>query len=106
VAAPQAAPAEGADVTEEEEPIWERGRRTAYARLLDLCLANLDDPEMADKIRAGRLLSEREAAVVALRSLCEDFGDNDWPASLHLEDVIEKHLGRHLYADPPKEPKP
>jgi len=42
------------------------------------------------------LVAEREAAVAALRSVCGDFGDNDWSSEVHLADVIEKHLGRHL----------
>ena len=42
------------------------------------------------------LIAEREAAVAALRSLCGDHGDNDWESELHLADVIEKHLARHL----------
>lgn len=33
---------------------------------------------------------------IALRSVCAEFGDNDWPDELHLADVIEKHLARHL----------
>lgn len=41
-------------------------------------------------------ITEREAAVAVLRRLCEEYGDNDWPDELHLADVIEKHLGRHL----------
>lgn len=41
-------------------------------------------------------IAEREAAIAALRRLCAAHGDNDWPESLHLADIIEKHLGRHL----------
>jgi hypothetical protein len=40
---------------------------------------------------------EREMTIVALRSLCAEFGDNDWPDDLHLADVVEKHLGKHLH---------
>lgn len=44
----------------------------------------------------ARWLSEREQAVAMLRQVCEVHGDNDWPDDLHLADVIEKHLDRHL----------
>lgn len=42
---------------------------------------------------------EREATVAQLRQVCDDFGDNEWPDGLHLADVIEKHLARHLWQD-------
>jgi hypothetical protein len=48
---------------------------------------------------------EREKTISALRELCAAFGDNDWPNDLHLADVIEKHLGKHLHVAVP-EPKP
>lgn len=44
----------------------------------------------------GRMMKERSAAVDALRELCGEYGDNDWDSDLHLADVIEKHLRRHL----------
>ncbi len=43
---------------------------------------------------------ERAEALAALRTVCRDHGDNEWPDNLHLADIIEKHLGRHL--DTPK----
>ena len=51
-----------------------------------------DDPA-AEHVKWIR---EREEAVSLLREFCEEFGDNDWPDKLHLRDVIEKHLWRHL----------
>lgn len=42
------------------------------------------------------LIAEREEAVQALRSICEDHGDNEWDENLHLADIINKHLGKHL----------
>ena len=41
-------------------------------------------------------LQEREIAIIVLRRLCAEHGDNDWPDELHLADVIEKHLANHL----------
>ena len=40
---------------------------------------------------------EREDAIAQLRDLCEHFGDNEWSEDLHLADIIEKHLGKHLF---------
>ncbi len=48
-----------------------------------------------------QLLLERADTIAALRSVCEDFGDNDWDPSLHLADVVEKHLARHLHQKEP-----
>lgn len=53
------------------------------------------------------LLRERSDVVKLLRELCAAYGDTDWPDSLHLYDVIEKHLARHLYRrfPPPRRPE-
>jgi hypothetical protein len=40
---------------------------------------------------------ERSDVIKTLRSVCKSFGDNDWLDDLHLADVIEKHLARHLW---------
>lgn len=49
-----------------------------------------------EEFTTEKLIAEREEAVLALRSICEDHGDNDWDEDLHLADVINKHLGRYL----------
>ncbi len=79
-------------MTPDEERAYESGGRMAWTQMLQLCIKNLGY-EARD--RAG-WISEREQAVTQLRILCEEFGDNDWPDDLHLADVIEKYLGRHL----------
>lgn len=33
---------------------------------------------------------------LALRDLCRQYGDNDWPDDLHPVDAIEKHLVRPM----------
>lgn len=83
-------------MSEQEEEIWLQGERAAYSRILSVALGGIDraDPQW-DK---ARLESEREAAIAVLRSLCEDFGDNDWEPNLYLADIIDKHLGKHLHA--------
>jgi hypothetical protein len=69
-----------------------RGSRMAWTLMLQECLKHLDGNDRT----VAALISEREQAVTALRNVCKEHGDNDWDESLHLADVIEKHLGRHL----------
>lgn len=72
------------------------GRRAAFRRLLMMCLSELG--ESLDDTERQLIITrdERTDAVVALREVCEEFGDNDWLDNLHLADVIEKHLHRPL----------
>lgn len=83
----------------DKDEIFVRGERAALLGVLSHVLAELgvDDPEAGK----ARWVSERSKAVAALRSACDDFGDNDWPDRLNLVDVIEKHLVRHLDASHP-----
>jgi hypothetical protein len=39
---------------------------------------------------------ERAKAIVALREVCKNYGDNDWPDNLNLADIVNNHLLRHL----------
>jgi hypothetical protein len=89
--------------TESVEAAHERGylagERAAWQSLLAKALSELrgagaapDDPQ----VRMGQLTLQLEQTRAALRSVCEDFGDNDWDDNLHLADVVEKHLARHL----------
>lgn len=80
-------------MTDDMELHYERGGRAAWLNILDLALRHLYDDPVA---KAAQWASEREAAIAALRSVCEDHGDNDWLSNLHLADIIEKHLARHL----------
>lgn len=86
---------EADDEAEQRDANWLRGYRAAHVGLLREALSGLgyDGTEAA---KAAWIL-EREAAISTLRSLCDDFGDNDWPDNLHLSDIIDKHLGRYLY---------
>lgn len=76
------------------EADYEEGRRQVWRQLLQECLKNLDLSEA--QLEGLRWLQEREAALVELRAVCGDFGDNDWPNDLHLADVISGHLTSHL----------
>lgn len=49
--------------------------------------------------KAIALTAERFEAVNVLRELCARYGDNDWADDLHLADVLDKHLLRHLDAE-------
>ena len=82
-------------MNEQEEQAYCDGQRSAWSGLLGECLKQLgyhDDPD-ALKLR---WIMEREAAIVQLRMVCRDHGDNDWKPDLHLGDIIEKHLANHL----------
>lgn len=79
-------------MTKKEHSAYARGERAAWQSVLSRCINNLG---MKDRT-VGNLVAEREAAVAALRSICEKYGDNDWLETHHLADVIEKHLERHL----------
>ena len=71
------------------EKDYMQGNRAAYLSILRECLGNLGD--MGDSREL--LALERAETVMALRSLCEDFGfPNDWPTDLHLGDVIIKYI--------------
>lgn len=78
---------------------WNLGYRAAWQSLLTRALVELggvDHEHGVGEMAVARLVAEREAAVAALRHVCEDHGDNDWGPDLYLPDVIEKHLGRYL----------
>lgn len=70
------------------------GRQSAFSELARQCAVELG----VDTARGRYLLwgSQRAALVVCLRSLCDEYGDNDWPDDLDLRDVVEKHLVRPL----------
>ena len=84
-------------MNENEEMAYIRGNRAAWGRMLQECLSELgyENPEETSWIL------EREAAIIQLRGLCAEFGDNDWAETLHLADILEQHLGNHLIASTP-----
>lgn len=81
---------------DEHDVAYTEGRRATLRAMLSDILRQLGY-EGADQ-RPVRLIEEREAAVSQLRTLCAEFGDNNWTEHMHLADVIEKHLGKHLHA--------
>jgi hypothetical protein len=45
---------------------------------------------------AIKLIKERTETIALLRKLCGMYGDRNWKDNLHLTDIIEKHLIRHM----------
>ncbi len=80
---------------DEKEHAYLAGARLAHLGYLQKALLGLgrDGPEWNEK----KWIMEREDAIITLRILCADFGDNDWPDNLHLTDIIQKHLEPYLH---------
>lgn len=76
-----------------EEAAWERGHRAAWRSILGTAIGQLGH---TDDMTLEAMVAERADAIAALRSLCAEFGDTEWDDNLHLYDIIDKHLGRHL----------
>ena len=86
---------------DERDAAHEAGRASAFRELLAVAVRGLGRSDIPDdldalKRRVGVLEGERSAAVAALRRVCAEHGSNEWPDSLYLADVVEKHLGRVL----------
>lgn len=81
----------------EHERGYEEGIKAVYREILRNVIRNLggNDPEA----NAERWRIERGETLAMLRRVCAEHGDNEWPDNLHLGDVIEKHLLRHLVLD-------
>lgn len=82
---------------DEHDRIYMEGSNAAWRRILGEAIRELGQ-ETRD-VHGWRC--ERADAVACLRTVCEAFGDNDWPDDLHLADVIQKHLARHLHESEP-----
>ncbi len=77
-------------MNEQEEAVYQLGSRAAWITMLRECLRHLGH-EATAAAHAGWII-ERAETIQALRQLCAEHGDNDWPDDLHLADVINKHL--------------
>lgn len=96
-------------MTPKEEAVYMRGSRAVYREMLGVVLRGLDVEQVPDspddmRLRIARLETVHADTVSALRSICEEFGDNEWRADAHLPDVIEDHLARNLRSDREEEP--
>jgi hypothetical protein len=85
---------DASETTVSAEAAYEAGSRRTHLQYLSQALRSLgrDGPEWD----AARLIGEREEAIAVLRRICTEHGDNDWHDDLHLADIIDKYLGRHL----------
>lgn len=81
-----------AELEAANEAAYDEGGKAAWRTLLRTAMRELG----AETPDAARLALERAEAIAALRRICSHHGDNDWPDNLHLADVIEKHLARHM----------
>lgn len=79
---------------DEQERLYLDGQRSVYVEQIEVAMKGLGYPE---HMSIARMVIERENVIRALRSVCEDFGSNDWDEHLVLHDVIEKHLADHLH---------
>ena len=99
-------PGEPIGMWTENELAYQRGRRSAFARVLgDLAsefgwAEDLLSSEEKLTLELARRTRERAEAIDALRDVCGKVGDNDWDEKLHLADIIEKHLGRYIEETP------
>ncbi len=80
--------AKDSDDSSEHERGYIAGKRAVWMSLLQEAMTGLG---MQGKTLEALVL-EREATVAALRTLCEEHGDNDWNEDLHLADVVSKHI--------------
>ncbi len=81
-------------MTAKEEKAYEKGHRAAATRIIMECARELGEDDPLRK--AAHYIAEREQAIAALRELCAEHADNDWPDNLHLADIIRKRLGKYL----------
>ncbi|HBI37099.1 MAG TPA: hypothetical protein DDY71_05590 [Spirochaetia bacterium] len=79
---------------EHDELSYLEGYRAAWLELLQKCLSHLDYGDLENKF--GWII-EREEIVTQLRSLCKEYGDNNWNEKDYLPDIIKNHLSNYLY---------
>jgi len=76
-----------------KETHYEMGRRASLMSQLGRILKELG---YGEDITKEALIYEREETIATLRLACDEFGDNDWEGDLHMTDIINKHLIRHI----------
>lgn len=81
-----------AEIEEAKEIAYIQGERQVWVSILQQAMSNLNPDEKA----IAQLVSERAQAINTLRDICAEHGDNDWDDNLHLRDILDKHLFRHL----------
>lgn len=82
--------------TKAELDRYHQGRVTGQEEVAKSLLSFLAAYLPAGDLAGVTLAAEMSDARRVVRDLCEEFGDTDWDESLHLADVIDRHLGRYL----------
>lgn len=76
-----------------KEAAYIQGQQAVWRSLIQQGLSKLEGNEYT----RSELLLERAEAINALKTLCEEFNlPIAWDDSLHLADIIEKHIYRSL----------
>lgn len=79
-------------MTESEEKAYLEGRKSFARQIFRDAVEEIGD----DNREKSNLILERAEAIATLRSMCAEYGDNDWDDNLHLADILKKHLHSHL----------
>lgn len=76
---------------------YEDGNKAAWRVILGMVQDELFDKETRERTRES-LLKERADTIACLHTFCREIesADNNWPDTLYLPDIIEKHLLRGL----------
>jgi hypothetical protein len=85
-------------IEEMKSASYATGRLAAWTEILLTARQNVGWLTGSTEMDRDQLLALRAETVLALRAICEEFGDNDWHDDLHPRDVIEKHLAKHVRA--------
>ena len=86
-------------VTDKEESLWLQGHHAAWLQILRQALRELgfDQAVLAyPELKLARMAAMIEETRSYLRQVCAQHRDLDWDDNLHLRDVIEKHLVKHI----------
>lgn len=81
-------------MTEGEESAYVQGQQTLALAIFRSITPYL--PKGTVERDAAALRIERAEAIVALRDICREHGDSEWPDDMHIADIINKHLSHHL----------
>ncbi len=82
-------------MTEEQEKLYMEAQSHALKEIISHCQNKLRSFGVELKTK-DEFDQERIETIALLRMHCDEYGDNDWDDDLHLSDVIDKHLVRHI----------
>lgn len=82
-------------MNENEERIYMDGEASTLKNMITYCQNKLRAYGIKLKTK-DEFDQERIEIISLLRMHCDEYGDNDWDDNLHLSDIIDKHLMRHI----------